>query len=486
MKKILINNNNVCTGKKDKENEEASSSKTGKKGEKPKKKTDEKKRKKKVSKKKRDSSSDSSASEKSEDERLPKKKRKSKKKTKKRKRAASSSDTSSSSDSSSSSSTSSAGSSGDAETNMVYNIVGELWQKEKRPAGMKSKEDLKKLKLSTIKDIFEIKMMKEKAERQSNYETMEKDARIPKKKYKKGEDDCTKIFHPARWERTPVVHPKKFWKQIPITRSPVFRNIETDFYGFGGRIADKTLSLLHDRSTPLLLKHFLTSNANIAGKPRKETKKLDEDGLSSIIDFSWESASSLNQIQEAINNYKFALFMIWPADPTGIIMGNLLNKYKWIAGSGDQKTRQIIITNYFNGAMRINANKASNKQVVMSFREHEELMKEAMIKMDVKPEIPLFNREKFHNSNESGGGNQTAKINNRRGNNQQQRRAPPIANGEQCCYAFNALDGKSCRNAPTPTGCKDLQGRSFAHACSVYMPARNKYCLGRHKRKDHR
>ena len=48
-------------------------------------------------------------------------------------------------------------------------------------------------------------------------------------------------------------------------------------------------------------------------------------------------------------------------------MGNLLFKYKWIAGSGEQKTKQLIITKYSETlGSRIKANRVSNKQVVLS------------------------------------------------------------------------------------------------------------------------
>ena len=76
-----------------------------------------------------------------------------------------------------------------------------------------------------------------------------------------------------------MVHPKKYWTNIPMTRSVVYRNIETAFHGFSGKIADKTITSMHDRSIPLQMKHFLAENATVATKPRKEVKKLDDDGM---------------------------------------------------------------------------------------------------------------------------------------------------------------------------------------------------------------
>ena len=245
--------------------------------------------------------------------------------------------------------------------------------------------------------------IKEKVEKNANYETLTKDSKIPKKKFKSGIDDCAKNLHPARWLRYPVTHPKKFLKKMPVVRTPAYRNMELEFFGFNGRVADRTIVSLHDRAVPLQIKHFLSENCSVTSKPRKEIKRLEEEGLSSTIDFSWENPSNMTQIQEGFNNYKFLLYLIWPTDPTGMIMHNVLSTYKWAAGAGDQRTRQTIVTSYFNTALRDNAGRATNKQLVMSFKEHERIFKDCMIKMNVRPEIPLMshNNQTFQQGNQS-------------------------------------------------------------------------------------
>ena len=367
-----------------------------------------------------------------------------------------------------------------------------MWPKDKRPEGLKSSADIRKFTTGELKDYFEMQKIKEKVEKNANYETLTKDSKIPKKKFKSGIDDCAKNLHPARWLRYPVVHPKKFLKKMPVARTPAYRNMELEFFGFNGRVADRTIVSLHDRAVPLQIKHFLSENCSVTSKPRKEIKRLEEEGLSSTIDFSWENPNNLTQIQEGFNNYKFLLYLIWPADPTGMIMHNVLSTYKWAAGAGDQRTRQSIVTSYFNTALRDNASRATNKQLVMSVKEHERIFKDCMIKMNVRPEIPLmsqqYNQQAFQQGNQSNT-NKPFSSNPQTGNKQggQNIKKRASSNGVPCCFTYNSMEsGRSCRNKLTATGCRDQQGRSFAHACNVWMEAKKGHCLGRHKRRDHR
>ena len=425
-------------------------------------------------------------------------------KTKKKKRTPSSSSSSSrdSSDSesspSSSSSNESSTDSGSADSSgedgektrkkkQKARILNQIWEKEKRPEGLRSTKDLEQFTSTEIRDFFDMQKSKEKAEKQATYETMQKDSKLPKKKYKSGKDDATKVFHPARWERLPVVHPKKYWANVPMSRSVVYRNIEAAFHGFSGKIADKTITSMHDRSIPLQMKHFLAENATVATKPRKEVKKLDDDGMATIIDFSWEAASNMQQVQEGFNSYTYLLHMLWPFDPTGIIMNNLMTKYKWAAMATDLKTRQNIVVGYFNSVLRTNASRASNRSVVMSYQEHETLLKDTMLKNQVSPEIPLFAQKQFLQSGASNNPKSGATGFQNKFPKQSANKKFASVGGTPCCFVYNSMEsGRSCRNTPSGSGCKDAQGRTFAHACSFWVPARNRHCLGRHRRRDHR
>ena len=311
-----------------------------------------------------------------------------------------------------------------------------------------------------------MKATKEKAEKANNYEVLTKDVKPPKKRFKKGSDDCASRLHAARWERLPIIHPKKFWKKIPVARNNIFRNMELSFYGVNGKVADKVIVSMHDRAVPLQVKHFLTENAAVAAKPRKEIKRLDEEGLSSTIDFSWENPTHLAQLEEALFNYMFLLWQIWPLDPTAMIMNNLLTTYKWMSGVADWKIRQNIVTAYFNTVLRLNAGRATNKQVVLSHNDHEGILKDCMVKHNIRPEVPLYSVQpraggppQAQNPPSNAGGQSAA---SRRTSQQPRKKVIPGINGVPCCFVYNSMDSsKKCRNTPTSDGC--MQGGERAH-----------------------
>ena len=157
--------------------------------------------------------------------------RKKKAKKSKKKKRHSSSDSSSSSSSSQESSSSSSSSSNSSEDDgdsddpdaRRLKVLNQIWPKDKRPEGIKSKKDLSKFSSGDIKNFFDMKATKEKAEKANNYEVLTKDVKPPKKRFKKGSDDCASRLHAARWERLPIIHPKKFWKKIPVARNNIFR-----------------------------------------------------------------------------------------------------------------------------------------------------------------------------------------------------------------------------------------------------------------------
>ena len=522
MVKILFNlvNNELFIGKDD--NNAMSSTLDKKKledleKEKKKKEKEEKKRKEKEDKKKAKEDNKKEKEKKKEAAKIEKelkkkqaaekakKKKKKAKKSKKRRSSSSSEEcsTSSSSDSSDSSSSSSSSSSSDSDSDdnsddpdPRVKVLNQIWPKDKRPEGIRSKKDLSKFTSTDLKNFFDMKTTKEKAEKANNYEILTKDVKPPKKRFKKGSDDCASRLHAARWERLPVVHPKKFWKNLPVSRSNIFRNMELGFYGVSGKVADKVIVSMHDRAVPLQAKHFLSENATVAAKPRKEIKKLDDEGISSTIDFSWESPTHLSQLEEAVNNYMFLLWQIWPLDPTAMIMNYLLTTYKWLSAAGDWKVRKDIVTAYFNTVLRINAGRATNKQVVLSHSEHEQILKDCMIKQNVRPEIPLYVPQIRNTGppvpvnqgfNSQHGNPPQAGRQGRQATQGPRKKIIPGINGVPCCYIWNSMDrSKKCRNSPTSDGCRDQNGKMSVHVCNMFVPNKNGHCLGNHKRRDHR
>ena len=153
-------------------------------------------------------------------------------------------------------------------------------------------------------------------------------------------------------------------------------------------------------------------------------------------DYSWDKASSMRQVLNGIENYRSCLHHLWPVDQTGDIIGKLQLKYRHIAVTSDQKTRVAIVTTYFNHIPRANAKRAANKVVVLSFEEHEKVLKD-----------------------------QDPQEHSLRGGRQPKREFPPAsAGGLKICYDFN---NAGCNRKKAGNDCVGQKGDMFSPICNM-------------------
>ena len=128
---------------------------------------------------------------------------------------------------------------------------------------------------------------------------------------------------------------------IPAARSHVYKTIPLKFSGSQSKLMEKTIGFLHDRAKALPIKNFHLQNACVAAKPMKKIKRKDAEGLVTLFDYSWEEPSSLAEFTEALINYIAAMQQLWPLDPTGIIMLQLINAYKSISVAYELKEKVV-------------------------------------------------------------------------------------------------------------------------------------------------
>ena len=310
---------------------------------------------------------------------------------------------------------------------------------------------------------------------------MSRDSLPRSKEYKAQKDDGVKRLHPARWERLPLRDPEEWFPKIPIKRDHVYKNMQLSFTGSDGCVADRTLTSMHDRTIPLKLKNFMSENATVASKPQRELKKWDEEGFSTVLDYYWECPNNLTSIQEAYVNYMCVLGNIWPFDETAHTMFRLMFKYRWAGAAENLKTRAAILTDFFEKILRSNARNAANKTCVLSFQQQEKILKDALLKHGVRPDIPLPAQSFPPGSSSSSRSNS-------------QKRAPAQApmssrnfqhNGKQACFGFNK---GSCNNRAVAAhgGCEDANQRKFVHLCNVWSSQKQDFCRGKHPGSQHK
>ena len=398
--------------------------------------------------------------------------RKPKSKEKKKRRKSPSSSSSSSEESENSTSDS------ETEANDNWSRINEIWEKESRPKFLQDRELVNKM---TFMEIFQIHTMHAANEKAATKGAALKQDDFPEKvRFPAGKDDGLKKLHAARFLRLPFSDPKDYYSQVPTKHSKRFRNISLEFSGCANEVSDKSILLLHDQRNAVELKHFLAENLNVASRPLKFSQRKEEDSLVSSSDYSWDEASSMRQVLSGIKNYRSCLHHLWLVDQTGDIIGKLLLKYRHIAVTSDQKTRVAVVTSYFNHVQRANAKRVANKAVVLSFEDHEKVLKDTLISFGLRSEVPYDHQMRDGRADTGPGpsGTQT-----QRGRQQKREFPPKTPGGLKICYDYNN-DG--CSRKKTETGCVGQKGELFSHLCNRWDQVKKVNCHGRHARPDHK
>ena len=84
----------------------------------------------------------------------------------------------------------------------------------------------------------------------------------------------------------------------------------------------------------------MSENAADSGKPMKEMWSKEEKAVETIQDNSWSEPQSMRQVKETLLNFKFLLHILWPADQSGNITGELLKQLYIMVVQDSRTTRQ--------------------------------------------------------------------------------------------------------------------------------------------------
>ena len=191
------------------------------------------------------------------------------------------------------------------------------------------------------------------------------------------------------------------------------------------------------------------------------------------------------QVQEALENYRTLLHLLWPMDQTGDIMGRLLLRYWYVSAAQDPKLKVKVICAFFNSVQRLNVKRAANQGVTMNFEEQEKVLKETLSAHGLRCEVPYEglnkNLDRPPSNNYSGGYNPQRQQ--KPYSQQLNRGKNALVNGLRTCYDYN--NGKCVRKLNT-TGCENPKGEKFAHNCNVFLKDKNAACHGKHPRSDHK
>jgi len=85
------------------------------------------------------------------------------------------------------------------------------------------------------------------------------------------------LVYICRFQRAPVVDRKRYWHLLPVKRSHTFRRLALGHAGAEGKVSECVIVRAHDRSLPLKIKMFYSSNRAQKTLGVSETKDAAQD-----------------------------------------------------------------------------------------------------------------------------------------------------------------------------------------------------------------
>ena len=76
----------------------------------------------------------------------------------------------------------------------------------------------------------------------------------------------------CRYARQSTLDPKRWWHKTPQKRKNIYRRLALEHLGADNKISEHAIVRAHDRTLPLLLKMFLSSNYEKRSFNATETK----------------------------------------------------------------------------------------------------------------------------------------------------------------------------------------------------------------------
>ena len=202
---------------------------------------------------------------------------------------------------------------------------------------------------------------------------------------------------------------------------------------------------------------------------------------------------TLQNLQETVCNFIAVQQQLYPSDVTPVTVLRLLVKYKWLSQAGDMSLKSTVIQEYFSNISKQNSTRAINGRPTLSFADHEAALNDVMLRHGLNPFPPVtIPRLEQRQNNDRGASRPSAGAGNRGGAGSRGRsgngglsRPNPTYQGAPVCYSYNSFE-KDCKNSLVPGGCKDSSGRFFAHVCTRWVAEKNTFCLGKHRKRDHK
>ena len=228
----------------------------------------------------------------------------------------------------------------------------------------------------------------------------------------------------------------------------------------------------------------------MASKQKGEIRKLNAEGqVITITDDQWEAVTNFTAAKEAYHNYQAVMHLIWPYDPTPLLMLRIMLRYNWLSTTGDDaELRTNLLEAFFNSVLQQNSNRAVNQEVILSFQEMEDILKNQLRSNRVSTEPPVTDRSKKPKGAKAGQ-NSSQKSSYSQKQYSSGTKEYKTADNKLTCFRYNSVTGQVCTNKIVDSAyplCEAPTGAKYAHRCSAPGTNGSGICGQKHRRKDHK
>ena len=293
-----------------------------------------------------------------------------------------------------------------------------------------------------------------------------------------GEDDAMGTLHKRRFSfRTPLNNPKDYWGLVPVRWPEVNKSIYLENVGLDNICSPRTLELLHDRSSQLEIKMFLTLNISVgrAGVARKQNLRTLDDGSTEVVSSDdWLSPTNINQLLEALDNLVAVWVVMWPGEWSMVAMRRAVTKHMAFGDIQNADLRKKMLEAFINETLSSNASLAARGKPPMEF---EKLDKLASRYLDNKRHFEKSFKVETTNDKEQKKDKKVDDknkwFNSRKDIEYMRTRVGTLktTSGKDICFWYNSIQGCRAKNCEQD------------HVCAYVKD--NKLCNKVHTKMDH-
>ena len=266
------------------------------------------------------------------------------------------------------------------------------WAKDIRPPHLQDDEVLNSLSIESAcqqimqwtvtKAMLESnELKKNEAESKSTREKPDED--IKKILVESGEDDATETLHNQRFcFRTPLKDPSGYWALFPKKWSEINKSVYLDHLGLETICSPRVLELLHDRTSHLKIKMFLSINANVgmAGAGARQNLWTLDDGSPEIVSLGdWLSATTINMVLEALDNLVALWTVMWPGEWGVVVLRRVVTKHKAFIDITNGDVRRKVLEAFIDRVLYINSSHALRGKPPLFFAEVDKIAEDFLM-----------------------------------------------------------------------------------------------------------